>query len=186
MAPVFDPDVLYECSKAGIGLPTEAAFDAVTAALDAAYPGRIYTGPRRWILNNAGGAMGQMTLLYGSLREYIIIFGTPIGTEGHSGRYGSEVWDWTFKGEMWCYLEGESERRVYGPGDPAYLGASACKGYRIPDHAWMLEYARGFIPAMLPFGLADTLVSTLDRTTLARTFVDYGKRVFASLRRGQL
>lgn len=183
MAYVFDPDQLHTCTKVGIGRPTEEALDAVTAALDGAYPGRIDTGPRRWVFNNAGGAMGQMCLLYASLREYIIFFGTPIGTEGHSGRYGADVYDFLFAGEVWCYLTGETSRTVYGPGDGAYLGGGQAKGYRIPDHAWMVEYARGNIPGMLPFGVLDTLSSTLDYRTLARTFSLYTRAVWRTYRR---
>ena len=37
--------------------------------------------------------MGQITLLHASLREYLILFGTAVGTEGHSGRYSAEVFD---------------------------------------------------------------------------------------------
>jgi len=64
----------------------------------------------------ARSAMGQMSLLYGSLSEYVIVFGTPIGTEGHSGRYRSEVWDCMIAGETWCYQEGEStlDVRTFG------------------------------------------------------------------------
>jgi C-8 sterol isomerase len=46
----------------------------------------------------------------------------------------------------------------------------------IPDRVWMLEYCRGALPTMLPFGLADSLFSTLDLLTVARTF-----RMYASL-----
>ena len=186
MGYVFDPKELERCAAAGIGKSSEAAFDAVTAALAERYPNHIDAGPREWILNNAGGAMGQLTLLHASLSEYVLLFGTPIGTEGHSGRYRTEVWDWVFSGEMWCYLEGEGERSVYGPGSTAYLPADGVKGYRIPEHAWMLEYARGPIPSMLPFGLADTAVSTLDFRTFGRTVRRYGSLVVRSLARGKI
>lgn len=43
----------------------------------------------------------------------------------------------------------------------------------IPDHVWMLEYARGMLPLSLPFGLADSLLSTLDFKTVVRTLAVY-------------
>ena len=186
MGYVFDPRVLRACVQAGVGLAPEEAMDAITAALVERYPAHVEAGPRDWILNNAGGAMGQLALLHGSLSEYLLFFGSPIGTEGHSGRYRTEVYDWVFHGEMWCYLEGETERRTYGPGSEAYLGADQVKGYRIPDQAWMLEYSRGPIPTMLPFGLADTALSTLDFKCLGRTVASYGKLVVRSLLQGKI
>ena len=57
---------------------------------------------------------------------------------------------------MWTYIEGELQRTVSLPGKMAFLGPGRAKGYRVPDHCWMLEYSRGFVPAMLPFGLADS------------------------------
>jgi hypothetical protein len=186
MSTVFDPDILGACARAGVGLPVDQAFDAITRELVEHYPRWVDAGPRRWIFNNAGGAMGQLTLLHRSITEYLLFFGSPIGTEGHSGRYATEVWDWVFDGEMWCYFEGETERTAFAPGSAAYLGADRVKGYRIPDHAWMLEYARGPIPTMLPFGLADTLLSTLDYTTFARTFTGYGRLTIRSLLQGKI
>ncbi len=76
---------------------------------------------------------------------------------------------------MWCYTLGEFERCVYQPGEVAYLAKSAAKGYRIPDHVWMLEYARGPIALMLPFGLVDTVLSTLDYGVIAQTIWHYGR-----------
>src|SRR3712207_4612995 len=122
MACVFDPEIVGECARSGLGLPLDQAFDNVTTALAARYPHKLRKGPRRWILNNAGGAMGQIALLYCSLDEYLLLFGSPIGTEGHSGRYMTEVYDWVLDGEMWCYIEGETQRTVYLPGSCAHLG----------------------------------------------------------------
>ena len=41
-------------------------------------------------------------------------------------------------------------------------------------------------PAMLPFGVADTLTSTLDLRTLARTFRLYGRAVMRELLQGKI
>lgn len=186
MGYVFEPSELRECVRAGIGKSPNDAMDAITAELAQRYGDHVDTSGRDWILNNAGGAMGQLALLHGSLTEYLIFFGSPIGTEGHSGRYATEVYDWVFSGEMWCYLEGETERRVYEPGSEAYLGRDQVKGYKLPEGAWMLEYARGPIPTMVPFGVADTALSTLDMKCLRRTVAGYGKLVVKSLLRGKI
>ncbi len=186
MAYVFDPTILHDCARKGVGLPVEAGCDAVTAALLAAYPRHVADRPRDWIFNNAGGAMGQLTLLHASITEYLILFGTPVGTEGHSGRYRTEVWDYVFDGEMWVYHEGETHRTVFEPGSAAYLGSDKVKGYRVPDHAWMLEYARGPIATMLPFGLADAALSTLDHKAIRRTLWGYTTLVLGSLAKGKI
>ncbi len=47
--------------------------------------------------------MIQMKLYDASLSEYIMIGGTPIGSEGHSGRHAVGFWDTVIDGEMWHY-----------------------------------------------------------------------------------
>jgi len=182
MSYVFDPEVLHSIVRRVVGGPREVVFDRLVDELAKAYPGRIHTGERKWIFNNAGGAMGQMCFLHGSFTEYLTIFGTPIGTEGHSGRYSTEVWDFILDGEIWGYDEGATEREVMRAGDAHHLVGKVAKGYRIPDHSWMLEYSRGSIASMFPFGLADTLFSTLDFSVFGRTVATYGARVLDNAR----
>lgn len=186
MGAIFDSESLHAIAKRAVGLETkDEAFAQIIAELRREYPGHIHDDIP-WVFNNAGGAMGQMKLLHASLSEYLIFFGTPIGTEGHSGRYGSEVWDFIIDGEVWCYEEGQFERSVYGPGDVAYLAGGRAKGYAVPDAAFMLEYARGPIPGMLPFGLADSLFSTIDVPTVVKTAWYYGRLVVRELRQGKV
>ena len=186
MTTVFDPDDLHSVAKAAVGLSDrDAACEQIVADLKGAHPHHI-RDDIPWVLNNAGGAMGQMKLLHCSLSEYLILFGTPIGTEGHSGRYPTEVWDFVFDGQVWCYEEGQLNRSEYHPGDVAYLGRGRVKGYLAPGGAYMLEYARGPILSMAPFGLADAVVSTLDAPTVGKTAWSYAKLVAANLRRGKV
>ena len=76
---VFDPQVVHECAMVGLGRPKPEMFDAIAEAMAERYPGRLdFHQP--WIFSNAGGAMIQMKLYYASIYEYVMIWGTPIGS----------------------------------------------------------------------------------------------------------
>lgn len=185
MGAIFDPQVLHRVARAAIGQPIGATIDEIRHGLAEAYPGHIRPEPR-WVLNNAGGAMGAMCVLHASITEYVIIFGTPIGTEGHSGRFLADDWFIILEGEQWAYQPGDLDRQVYTPGDMHHMPRGIARGYKIPERCWALEYARGWIPLMLPFGLADTFTSTLDMRTLRDTFSIYTESVLAELKQGKV
>jgi C-8 sterol isomerase len=139
-----------------------------------------------WVFNSAGGALGQMTLLHASLTEYVIVFGSPIGTEGYSGRFFADDYFVILEGEQWAYAEGDEDRRVFRPGDMHHLPRGEARGYRMPDRCYALEYARGLIPTMLPFGLADSFSSTLDPQPVWKTMRMYTRAVMGELMRGKV
>ncbi|MBN2651724.1 MAG: hypothetical protein JXR63_05015 [Spirochaetales bacterium] len=174
MKRVFDPQVLSEIAASVVDLPKEQKFDELVKRLEQRYPGVLYTKKRRWVFNTANGAMGAMFLLYGSFKEYLLVFGSPIGTEGHSGTYWAEVHDIMFDGEMRTYFPGDIDCTIYKPGDHAILPKRKNKGYVIKDNGWMLEYSRGAIPTMIPCGVADNLFSNLDMKSLFATVYQYG------------
>ena len=69
-----------------------------------AYPAHIDSSPRRrWLFSLTSVATGVMTMLHASFSEYLIIFGTPVGTEGFSGRYRMDIHDFVLAGEIWTY-----------------------------------------------------------------------------------
>lgn len=185
MGHIFDPDVLHGIVHDVIGQPLPKMVADIRRELSARYPGHILDGDE-WIFNNAGGAMGQMLVLHASITEYVIIFGSPIGTEGHSGRFYAEDFFFILEGEQWAYAEGDLEKKVYAPGDLHVLEAGTAEGYRMPDGCFALEYARGIIPAMLPFGVADAMSSTLDINSVRRTFGVYTRGVIQNLTRGKI
>ena len=187
MSHLFTAAELHKIARdaAALKMPRKERFEKLIDMIDARWPGRIEKR-QRWVLNSANGALGTMTILYASLSEYLIIFGSPIGTEGHSGRYFATVHDFMVEGEMWVYVEGDIERTVFKPGDHAVLKARASKGYCIREDGWMLEYAHGCIPAMLPAGVWDNLFSNLDFRSLFYTFWDYGRITVRELLRGKI
>jgi sigma non-opioid intracellular receptor len=85
----IDPDALHKVAKQIVGLPLDGG-ELITHAIQLLadeYPELIDPAPRRWVGSKAGGILGKVRFLYFSPREYLVIFGTPTGTQGFSGRY---------------------------------------------------------------------------------------------------
>lgn len=111
---IFDQHKLQQVARRNIeqyGNDTHAMITNIAADLDKEYPGHIQL-KEEWVFNVAGGAMGSMWILHGSLTEYVIIFGTAVGTEGHTGRYLANNYFTILEGEQWAYAAGELTREV--------------------------------------------------------------------------
>mmetsp|Transcript_159 Transcript_159/g.386 ORF Transcript_159/g.386 Transcript_159/m.386 type:complete len:229 (+) Transcript_159:247-933(+) len=171
---LFDPEVLQGIAVAAIAEGkgnVSQTIQATERLVRESYPARYLVDEPEWIFNNAGGAMGSMRIIHSSLSEYLIIFGSPIGTDGHTGRFFADDYFTILYGEQWAYLPSSTEKEVYRPGDQHHLRRGTAKAYRFPDACYALEYARGNIPSMLPFGFADSFFSTLDFGPVWRTVV---------------
>jgi hypothetical protein len=185
MGNLFNPDQLHELARRHAGAAGPAAFEALIADLAAAYPGHIETR-QNWLFNLTAGATGVMTVLHGSLSEYLILFGTPVGTEGFSGRYWLDIYDFVLAGEMWTYTEAQCHERVITRvGEKALLPRRQVKGFRLREETWLLEYGRGLVPSALPLALGDAVFSAMDSRTVFKTLWIYGGLVLRELVRGK-
>ena len=164
----FDPDIVHKCSLECLGLPKPEMFDTFAKSLATYYPG-ILDFSQPWIYSIAGGAMIQMKLYYASMTEYIMIWGTPIGSEGHSGRHCTGFWDTVIDGETWYYGEGQFEKTVYKPGDRIYVGPGQARAMNFTDGVWAVEYARGFLPLSMFFGITEEIIICQDFLTATQT-----------------
>ncbi|GFZ48307.1 isomerase [Saitozyma sp. JCM 24511] len=164
---------LSAASAAGASGNASVIIDTLITQLVADHPqmsfATDYKNKREWVFNNAGGAMGSMFILHASITEYLIIFGSAVGTEGHSGRHTADDYFHILTGRQTAYEAGDLTREIYNPGDVHHMKRGVVKQYAMEPESWALEYAAGWIPLMLPFGFADSMFSTLDVQTLYHT-----------------
>ncbi|EGC32603.1 hypothetical protein DICPUDRAFT_155426 [Dictyostelium purpureum] len=157
----LDTKVLHECTKKGVGLPIDQAFEVIHKELIKHYP-QFIAAKRNWLLFNGGGAMGQMCVLHASLSEYLIFYGTPLYSQGHSGRYLMDVYDFMIQGETKQFFPGYFKPINFPAGQYSYLPMMVAKGYCCERESYMLEYGRGIIPLALPYFLCSSIFVTLD------------------------
>ncbi|KAI1425866.1 ERG2/sigma1 receptor-like protein [Xylaria sp. FL1777] len=161
-------------------------YDELTVTHPSYINSRKHHNPDEWMLNNAGGAMGGMYLIHASVTEYLIIFGTAVGTEGHTGRHTADDYFHILSGEQWAYTPGEFTHEVFPSGTVHHLHRGDVKQYKMPEGCFAMEYARGWIPPMIFFGFADGFSSTLDVPTLWRTAWITGREMLGNLAIGKM
>ncbi|KAJ7772617.1 ERG2/sigma1 receptor-like protein [Mycena maculata] len=189
---IFDPSELHELAQAAIASsPNDTAgmIQHIVTNLTLTHPSnqiKLNIDSSEWVFNNAGGAMGAMYIIHASITEYLIIFGTPLGTEGHTGLHTADDYFNILVGEQWAFRPGGLEMERYTPGMVHFLPRGTAKQYKMHEGCFALEYARGWIPLMLPFGLADIFTSTLDIVTLYHTVRVTGREMIRNLFIGKI
>lgn len=168
---IFDPLVLQSMVQDTITENPEANNTVLFNSLSAKFQDRYapYVNPINYDnfhFSNAGGAMGTFFIFHASLTEYLIIFGTAIGTEGHTGHHLADDYFIIVSGEQTAAYAHENMPTVYKPGEIHHLPYGMGQQYAMPAGAFAVELAQGYIPTMLLFGFADSVFSTVDPFSL--------------------
>ena len=129
---LFDPDVVHECAMKSLG-HAEAANVRGVRRRDGGELSRRARSPPALDLQHRGRRDDPDEALFRVDHEYIMIWGTPIGSEGHSGRHLTGFWDTVIDGEAWYYGEGQFEKSVYKPGDRIYVGPGQARAMNFTE-----------------------------------------------------
>uniref|UniRef100_A0A9L0SMT7 Sigma non-opioid intracellular receptor 1 n=1 Tax=Equus caballus TaxID=9796 RepID=A0A9L0SMT7_HORSE len=131
---VFQREEIAQLARQYAGLDHELAFSRLIVELRRLHPGHVLPDEElQWVFVNAGGWMGAMCLLHASLSEYVLLFGTALGSGGHSGRYWAEISDTIISGTFHQWREGTTKSEVFYPGGP---GPSLAKFLLDMCEAW--------------------------------------------------
>lgn len=185
----IDPSVLHKVAKDVVGLPLEGGelLARTVTLLAGEYPDLIDPTPGRWVGSKAGGILGKVRFLYFSPREYVVIFGSPTGTQGFSGRYKHvEIHKFLLAGRIDSYdLESDEALPLAPllPGGHACLERGNARGLTIHAGSWHIEYGRGAVVTTLPFAMVDTLLVSLELESVLRSAVEFTKLIRRRLRR---
>lgn len=85
--------------------------------------------------------MGSFIILHASITEYLIFYGSPLGSEGHSGLHFADDYFTILTGYEKRYLLGELEPTIYKPGETNHLPRGTSSHYAL--EGWALELAQG-------------------------------------------
>ena len=183
MAYQIEPDVLQKVAKQVAGSPLDGSelIAYTIELLSDEYPDLVDPRPGRWVGSKAGGILGKVRFLYFSPREYLVVFGSPTGTQGFSGRYKHvDIHKFLIAGQIDSYdLDSDDTSALPPllPGEHTCLERGHARGLTIHPGSWHIEYGRGAVATTLPFAMVDTLLVSLEFESVRRSTVEFAKLI---------
>jgi hypothetical protein len=184
----IDPEVLAGLASelVALQLPDAELIPRAVELISAAYPDLVDPVPGRWVGSKAGGILGKVRMLYFTPREYIVIFGTPTGTQGFSGRYKRvEIHKFLIAGQIDSFdLESDDlTSMTLLPGQGTRMDKGRARGITIHPGSWHIEYGRGITATTLPFAMIDTLLLSLEFESVRLSTIEFVRLIKRQLRR---
>lgn len=112
-----------------------------------------------WTFNSVGGSLAEIKILYCSPTEYLALWGSPLTTEGFSGRYPDlDVWDIMLSGLMKSYAPGQHQYNTYQNNpeqdfhQTSFLPKGVGKHFSMTEGSYMIDYGRGSLITALGAG----------------------------------
>lgn len=143
------------------GREREAMLLEVQRRLHQRYP-EIVLPPSEegWTFNAVGGSLAEIKVLFCSPREYVALWGSPVQTDGFSGRYAKlDVWDVMLAGRMSSYMPGDGHQAwlYLNDGGPdshqtSFLARGDGRHFSLEEGAYMIDYGRGKLLSALRVG----------------------------------
>lgn len=157
----LDPDEIRELALPHVGKPPAQIMADLERDLAARYGDLIHLD-MPWVTNPAGFAMYQVKLVFARANEYLGLMSVPVPGTGHSGRHPVTYFDTILSGGSQNIATGEFEPKVTSAGDFLVTRPMESFTFHVPEHIYFIEYCRGPLPVLMPFGLANYLFGTLD------------------------
>ncbi|KAK2741240.1 C-8 sterol isomerase [Myotisia sp. PD_48] len=144
---IFDIEKLQELAKASIERHPNnvtSLMSDLNLALREEYGSQhvlpFSTDESKWIWSTHGSAMGAFIILHASVTEYLIFYGTPVFSSGHSGLHMADDYFTILSGYEKGYFPGQLEATTYLPGDVNHLPRGKTIHYAMDG--WALELAQ--------------------------------------------
>lgn len=176
---VFDPLELRDLALRHVGKPVPDIAADLEQDLADKY-GDLISRDAPWVITPAGFLMYQVKMVFAKPNEYLGLMGIPVESTGHTGRHPVTYYDTMLSGGSRNFHAGEHDPQIVSAGDFLVTRPGEAFAAQVTDHIFFLEYCRGPLVTLMPFGFSNYFFATLDFQSVYRLAKTWLKLVWRS------